>query len=110
MDCIMGTPDDIKTLFSKIDNLIDVNNQTNVALAELRGELNVTNEQLKHKAEKKDITNDIQLHEIACSTRNKSKPGFWSGMSAAQKTTLITTTLAAIGSAAVMIIQNINGG
>ena len=99
--CIMGTPDQITTLFNKIDNLVDAQNQTNVSIENLRGDFKVLSEQMSHKIDDTDLVK----HALECP--NKKSGGFWSGMTAAQKTTIITSTLTGIGAAVVMILQNL---
>lgn len=69
------------------------------SIIKLTGNLDLLDEKMKHKAEKDDITKDIKLHEMACASMRASsnKSGFWSGMSAGQKATIVTLAITNIG-------------
>lgn len=89
--CIMGTPGELQTLFDKIDKLVENSGKTAVAMEGLRGDIRVINKDLESKATKDDIINDRELHEMAkhCGPQ-QGNSGFWSGMSAMQKTAITT--------------------
>ena len=74
----MGTPDDIKTLFAKIDNLVTGQSTTNVELTGIRGDMKVFATELKHLSDTKVDRMDLK------------DDGFWNGMTASQKALLIT--------------------
>lgn len=103
----MGSPDEIQVLFGKIDKLNDGISGVRETIGDLRGDVKVLTAQMDHKAEKDEISRDIHLHAMECNTRKRDPGGFWSGMSAAQKTTIVTTTMAAVGSTVAMILQNL---
>ena len=66
----------------------------------LSEKFNSINRELEHKEDKGTVSgkiaNDIKLHEMACNTRKKPASGFWSGMTAGQKTAIVTLVAANI--------------
>lgn len=110
MDCLVSDDKLVDELRADIKSLSGTMTELRITIAELNGKIGNINKELDHKEDKgevaKKIANDIYLHETACNTRNK-QTGFWSGMTAAQKTTVVTTTVAAIGTTIAMVLQNI---
>lgn len=105
--CFMGTPDEIRILFGKIDQLVKVTGNTNIAIEGMRGDVRVLASQVEHKAEKDDISRDIYLHATECMTRGQRGGGIWAGMSPTQKTAFVGFVLTTTGSIVMNVIQNL---